>query len=255
MSRILLNLLILAGILTQTNLQANPPKDTIQKLTSIFENSSLDFQYTYVANIGDQRGWTFGFAGFTSGTYSGTFFLEEYRKQRKNNDLNQFLQAFRKIDQGRHDSEGRNPDTTGLENFPNVFSSLGNDPKFRKAQHILVDRLAWNPAKALAKKLGTKHNLTLGQLYDANINHGESGILKLIRKTNRKAGGTPKQGVNEVKWLRTFLEVRFELLHRTPVWTLATDRIRVYQALLKSKNLRLRTPLKVSCYGNYFEIR
>jgi chitosanase len=231
------------------------PKRTIQTLTSIFENSSLDLQYTYVANIGDQRGWTFGFPGFTSGTYSGTFFLEEYRRQRRNNPLNRFLPTFRRIDAGPHDREGRNPDTSGLEEFPDVFRSLGADPKFRRAQHILVNRLAWRPALRLAERLGTRQHITLGQLYDAYVNHGEDGINRLIRRTNRRAGGTPADGVNENAWLKTFLQTRFRVLRADPVWTLATDRIRVYERLLRDRNVRLRTPMKIDCYNNHFELR
>ena len=230
------------------------PKRTIQQLTSIFENSSLDLNYTYVANIGDQRGWTFGFPGFTSGTYSGTFFLEEYRRQRRDNPLNQFLPAFRRIDAGPHDSEGRNPDTTGLEDFPLVFQSLGSDPKFRHAQHVLVDRLAWRPARRLAKRLGARRHLTLGQLYDAYVNHGEDGINRLLRRTKRRAGGTPSEGVNESAWLKTFLSTRLRTLRADPVWNLATDRIRVYQRLQRDRNVHLRPPMEIDCYGNHFTI-
>ncbi len=230
------------------------PKRTIQQLTSIFENSSLDLNYTYVANIGDQRGWTFGFPGFTSGTYSGTFFLEEYRRQRRDNALNRFLPAFRRIDAGPHDREGRNPDTSGLEAFPAVFASLGDDPKFRHAQHVLVDRLAWRPARRLAKRLGTRRHLTLGQLYDANVNHGEDGINRLLRRTARRAGGTPASGINETAWLKVFLSTRMRTLRADPVWNLATDRIRVYQRLLRDGNVHLRPPMEINCYGNDFLI-
>ncbi len=242
----------LALILCATTQAA--PKRIIQQLTSIFENSSLDLNYTYVANIGDQRGWTFGFPGFTSGTYSGTFFLEEYRRHRPDNPLNQFLPAFRRIDAGPHDSEGRNPDTTGLENFPAVFSSLGGDPTFRYAQRVLVDRLAWHPARRIAKRLGTRRHITLGQLYDANVNHGENGINRLLRRTNRRAGGTPAEGVNESAWLKIFLSTRLRTLRADPVWNLATDRIRVYRRLLRERNVDLRPPLEIDCYGNQFTI-
>lgn len=243
---------VLAAILEPT---PAAPKRTIQQLTSIFENSSLDLQYTYVANIGDHRGWTFGFPGFTSGTYSGTFFLEEYRRQRRKNPLNRFLPAFRRIDAGPHDTEGRNPDTAGLEDFPAVFQSLGADPKFRRAQHTLVDRLAWRPALRQAKRLGARRHITLGQLYDANVNHGEDGINRLLRRTNRRAGGTPADGINEVAWLKVFLQTRFRVLRADPVWNLATDRIRVYERLLRDRNVHLRTPMEIDCYNNHFELR
>lgn len=230
------------------------PKTTIQQLTSIFENSTPEFQYTYCANIGDQRGWTFGFVGFTSGTYSGNFFLKEYRKLRPGNPLVRFIPAFNRIDAGPHDAEGRNPDTAGLEDFPAVFQSCGNDPLFRQAQRRLNDRLSWRPSQRLARQLGARRWLTRGQLYDAYVNHGESGIVKLVARANRRAGGAPKDGVAERKWLDAFLRVRLAVLRADPVWTLAADRIAVYQRLLARRNLSLRRPFEVDCYGNHFRL-
>lgn len=230
-------------------------KGVIQQLTSIFENSSTELNYTFCENIGDQRGWTFGFAGFTSGTYSGTFFLQEYRRLRPRNPLNRFLPAFRRIDRGPHDAEGRNPDTRGLERFPEVFRSLGGDRRFRRAQHNLVDRLAWRPAKRTAGRLRTRWPLTTGQLYDGYVNHGEGGMRRLLERTRRRARGTPATGISERHWLKTFLRVRLRVLEADPVWALAVDRIAVYRRLLRSKNTALKTPFPVSCYGNHFIVR
>lgn len=230
-------------------------KRTIQQLTSIFENSTPEFQFTYCANIGDQRGWTFGFVGFTSGTYSGNFFLKEYRRLRPRNPLVRFIPIFDRIDRGPHDSEGRNPDTRGLEDFPAAFQSCGNDPAFRRAQLRLADRLSWQPARRLARAVGARRALTQGQLYDAYVNHGESGIRRLLARTNRRAGGTPATGVSEAKWLATFLRVRLAVLRADPVWALAVDRVAVYQRLLRQKNFALRRPIEVECYGNHFLLR
>jgi chitosanase len=229
-------------------------KGTIQRLTSIFENSTPDFQYTFVANIGDGRGYTFGFVGFTSGTYSGTMFLEEYRRLRPNNALATFLPALRTIDAGPHDSAGRNPDTTGLAAFPAAFAACGGDPAFRRAQRLLADRLAWNPSQRLAKRIGARYPLTQGQLYDAYVNHGEDGILGLLRRTERRCGGTPQTGVPEKRWLDTFLRVRLAVLRADSTWVHAVDRIAVYQRLLRDRNLQLRVPMEIDCYGNHFHI-
>jgi chitosanase len=234
---------------------AGGEKNTIQRLTSIFENSTPDFQYTFVSNIGDGRGYTFGFVGFTSGTYSGTMFLEEYRSLRPHNLLVGFIPAFKRIDAGPHDGAGRNPDTTGLEAFPATFVLCGSDPAFARAQKRLADRLSWNPAQLLARKLGVRYALTLGELYDAYVNHGEDGINALLRKTNRRCHGTPKTGVPEKKWLAAFLRARLAVLQADSTWVHAVDRIAVYQTLLNQRNFRLRLPIEVDCYGNHFSLR
>lgn len=252
MPKLFLSALLLLSI-AATSL-AGGKKNTIQKLTSIFENSTTEFHYTFVSNIGDGRGYTFGFVGFTSGTYSGNMFLKEYQRMRPGNPLAAFIPAFNRIDAGWHDGEGRNPDTTGLENFPAVFASCGNDPIFVQAQHIMADRLSWKPAMALARKLGARYPLTQGQLYDAYVNHGEDGIRKLLVKANRRAGGTPKDGVSEKKWLAAFLRVRLAVLQADATWASAVDRIAVYQNLLNQRNLKLRLPFEVDCYGNHFRL-
>lgn len=230
-------------------------KNTIQKLTSIFENSTPVFQYTFVSNIGDGRGYTFGFVGFTSGTYSGTMFLKEYQRLRPRNALTDFIPAFKRIDAGPHDSAGRNPDTTGLDAFPAAFQSCGNDPAFQRAQRGLADKLSWDPAQRLAKRIGARYPITQGELYDAYVNHGEDGIRSLLSKTTRRCHGTPRDGVSEKKWLGVFLRVRLAVLRADSTWVNAVDRIAVYQRLLQARNLRLRLPMEVDCYGNHFRIQ
>ncbi len=248
-------LTVVLGVASMGAARAAAAKSTAQQLTSIFENSTPILQYTFVSNIGDQRGYTFGFAGFTSGTYSGTFFLEEYQALHPGNALVPFLPAFRKIDRGPHDDAGRNPDTTGLGAFPAVFASLGNDPLFRLAQVRLVDRLSWIPAQKLAARIGARYPLTQGELYDAYVNHGEDGIRPLVARANQRAGGPPAQGVSEAKWLAAFLRVRLAVLKADSTWVHAIDRIAVYQKLLNERNYRLRRPLSVDCYGNHFDLR
>lgn len=226
-----------------------------QQLTSVFENSTPKLQFTYVENIHDGRGYTFGFPGFCSGTYDGTMFLKAYRRLNPKNRLVQFIPAFEAIDRGPHDAEGRNPSTKGLEGFPQAFRSCGRDPDFRRAQIKLVDQLYWHPSQAIAKKIGAKLPITHGQLYDACINHGEDGALDLVRATNRAIGGTPNSGVNEALWLAKFLDVRFKVLNSDPTWKQAVDRVRVYQGFLEAGNVRLNPPLKFTCYGDRFTLR
>lgn len=228
-------------------------KLTIQKLTSIFENSTTSLQYTYCENIGDGRGLTFGFPGFCSGTYDGTMFLKEYQKLNSSNKLVKYIPAFEKIDSLPHPG-GKTNNTTGLSNFPKDFKSCGSDPTFKKAQHNLVDRLYWNPSQNKANSLGLKLAISQGQMYDSFINHGASGAQSIINKTNSQMGGSPASGVNEKAWLTKYLSNRFNVLKADPTWAEAVDRVRVYQTLLKNNNTSLATPFSVSCYGDQFTV-
>lgn len=231
------------------------PRDTIERLTSIFENDTPTLQYTYCQNIHDRRGYTFGFAGFCSGTFDGTLFLEEYDRLKPGNMLAGWLPAFRAIDAGPHDAEGRNPSTAGLEGFPAEFRACGSDPAFRQAQQNLVERLYWGPSQRIARRIGARLPITRGELYDATINHGEDGVEALVLAANRAAGGSPRGGVDERAWLAEFLAQRLALLEADATWKHSVGRVHVYQRLLEEGNVSLQRPIRVEVYGDRFTIR
>jgi len=245
---------ILAVLAAQTPARSAvaEPRLTIEQLTSIFENDTPALQYSYCQNIHDRRGLTFGFAGFTSGTYDGTLFLKEYQHLASDNPLVRYLPAFEKIDAGPHDAEGRNPSVAGLSGFRETFRTLGDDPSFIQAQQNLVDRLYWSPSQRIARRVGARLPISRGQFYDACINHGEDGLNDLVHATNRTLGGTPRSGIPERQWLAEFLAQRLALLRSDPDWRRSTDRVKVYQRLLARGNVRLTRPIRLTCYGDRF---
>jgi chitosanase len=235
--------------------QDNPHRNVIQQLTSIFENSTIELQYAYVENIKDGRGFTFGFAGFCSGTYDGTMFLKEYRRLKPDNTLVKFIPTFEQIDAGPHDAQGKNSDTKGLEAFPKAFAACARDPAFRRAQQNVVDKMYWRPSQVMAGEIGAKYAITQGELYDACINHGEDQVTALIRKVNQTLNGSPQTGVDEKKWLAEFLKVRLAMMKADPSWIDAIDRIAVYQKLLADGNVDLALPTKITCYGDSYTLK
>ncbi len=259
----LMRLPILLLLLAVPASAAEVERHTIEQLTSIFENDTPELQYTYCENIHDRRGYTFGFAGFTSGTFDGTEFLKDYNTLHPGNALERYLPAFEKIDAGPHDKEGRNPSTAGLEGFPAAFRACGDDAAFRLAQEDLVDELYWGPSQHLARHIGARLPITRGQFYDACINLGEDGLQDLVRRTNRAFGdtpragnGTPKGGVDERAWLGKFLALRLaDKLAGDRTERRSADRVRVYQRLLEQGNVRLELPIRLVCYGDHFTLR
>jgi hypothetical protein len=77
----------------------------------------------------------------------------------------------------------------------------------------------------------------------------------MIARTNLAAGGTPQSGVAEKKWLETFLDVRLAVLKSDKTWGESLDRVRVYQKLLREKNLTLGRPIAIRCYGDNFTLK
>jgi chitosanase len=222
-------------------------KTTIQQITSIFENSTTELEYTYCENIDDGRGLTFGFAGFCSGTYDGTMFLKEYKKLNPENKLIKYIPIFENID-----NIDEKDNTEGLEDFAEDFASCIDDSRFIEAQINLCDRLYWNPSQEAVNEIGAKYPITKGQLYDAFINHGENGARDLMEEATDNVGGTPDSGVDEKEWLSCFLNARLQVLEEDSTWKEAIDRIFVYQKLLDDNNYYLTRPIEITCYGDDF---
>ncbi|MDD5198982.1 MAG: chitosanase [Terrimicrobiaceae bacterium] len=232
------------------------PRLTIEQLTSIFENDTPVLQTTYCQNIHDRRGYTFGIAGFCSGTYDGTLFIREYERLHPGNSLTRYLPALEAIDAGTHDAEGRNPSVAGLRGFPAAFRACGGDPAFIQAQQNLIDLLYWRPSQRIARRIGAKLPITRGQFYDACINLGEDGLVDLVRRTNHALGDTPGRGIPEREWLAKFLDLRLtDKLQGDHVERNSADRVRVYQRLLAQDNVRLTRPIRLTCYGDHFVLR
>jgi len=236
------------------NTYSEVQQSTILSLTSIAENSQTTFDWGYAENIGDGRGITFGIIGFTSGTYDGTMLIQRINELDSSNVLTSYLPAFEAIDASPHNSDGLSNDTTGLDNFIADFNVHGADPIVKQAQLEKQDELYWQPAVAKAEEVGAQYAITLGELYDISVNHGEDGIQQLVRQTDTAMGGTPADGVNETDWLEELLNVRLEYMQSDPTWADALDRVYMYERILGADNVDLSVPLQVTCYGDPFTI-
>ncbi len=225
-----------------TEKQAN----TILQLTSLFENSTPVLQFGYAENIGDGRGFTFGFVGFTSGTCDGSMILEEYERIKGPNNLSQYIAPMKSIDSSGGCFSGS---TSGLEGFASAVAAAASDPLFIQAQLNTANQLYIGPSQAKINQLGFQYAITQGELYDAYINHGESGAVSMINQATSAVGTS-----DEKAWLKKFLEIRYGVLAADSTWASAVDRVHVYQTLLESGNVNLDTPINASVYGSNFNL-
>ncbi|MEI6285760.1 MAG: chitosanase [Bacillota bacterium] len=229
-------------------------RNAILSLTCIAENSQTGFKYNYAENIGDGRGITFGIIGFTSGTYDGTALLLQLWELAPKSPLVKYLPAFQSIDRLPHNADGLCDNTAGLENFIADFEKYGNDAAVKQAQLDKLNELYWQPALLQAHDLGLCYAISVGEIYDACVNHGFDGMKTLVATTTTQAGGTPKTGVDEKLWLNKFLDVRKAVLASDPTWLQAVDRIEMYRRILQSGNVNLTTPFPAECYGDKFTV-
>ncbi|KAJ1862585.1 hypothetical protein LPJ73_000721 [Coemansia sp. RSA 2703] len=240
-------------------------KDIALKITNIYENGDTDFHYDYCENLGDGRGFTAGIAGFCSGTGDGWDVIQEYHRLTGGNDdfssMDSNLQKY---------ADSSSDSTSGIENYCKVWENLGkNDANFRKAQDTIRDKLYVAPAADYANQLGLKFSITQGQLYDTGIEHGTGtdadGLGSLIKNTNAKFTAddtTDNSGstltinghqVDEITWLKKFLEVRTEDLKNPKekdnqggnYWAQTTYRIESYQYALEQKEYTWTSTVKL----------
>ncbi|WP_332286446.1 chitosanase [Bacillus velezensis] len=232
-------------------------KRRAEQLTSIFENGKTEIQYGYVEALDDGRGYTCGRAGFTTATGDALEVVEVYTKAVPNNKLKKYLPELRRLAKDESD------DISNLKGFASAWRSLGNDKAFRAAQDKVNDSLYYQPAMERSENAGLKTALVKAVMYDTVIQHGDGddpdSFYALIKRTNKKMGGSPKDGTDEKKWLNKFLDVRYDDLMNPSdedtqdEWRESVARVDVFRDIVKEKNYNLNGPIHVrsSEYGNF----
>lgn len=216
-------------------------KRRAEQLTSIFENADINPKYGWCDDIGDGRGFTFGRIGFNTGSGSGLELIEEYTRRKASNPLAKYLRNLR----------NSRSSTSGLSGFCEAVAKAADDPVFRQVQDDKNDEMYYLPALKWVQKYGIKYPITIAQVYDAMIMHGEGlgdpvSIDYIFLATNKALGGSPATGVDEIQWLYKFLEVRGRMLKSNGwTWAQATKRLELFELLVDSKNYELGGPIYV----------
>jgi chitosanase len=222
------------------------------QITSTFENSTLELQYDYVENIGDERGITAGRAGFTSATGDLLLVVQRYTEAKPDNVLAPYIPALEAVN--------GTDSVKGLGGFANAWARAAEDPDFRKVQDQLGDELYFDPAMMMAADLGIETPLGQAIIWDTMIQHGaggNNGTRAIINETQKDAGAIRQ---NESAWLDAFLDARLRhLLRMYRATTESADvssesRVDALRSLLQGGNLALEPPLTWEVYGDRFEL-
>lgn len=227
----------------------------LERLSSVFENGTVTFDYGYAENIGDGRGITCGRVGFTTGTGDWYQVVQAYTALEPTNPLAPYLPRLAALAA----SSTPNPDTTGLGGLIAATAAAAGDPVMQRVQDAYVDSLIYDPAVQIAADVGVHSALAVADLYDAVLTHGVGGgpddISAIVAAATQAAGGTPKSGVGERAWLTAFDNARrYVMLHPTyapsaAAWAAAVDRIDVYDRLIADGNWDLHGPINTLSYG------
>ena len=226
-------------------------RDIAMQLVSSAENSTLDWraQYGYLEDIGDDRGYTGGLIGFTSGTSDMLLLVENYTRDEPSNPLAAFLPALRAVDgTASHDGLG--------VPFEQAWVAAATDPAFRHAQDALLDSMYFDPAVTRAKKDGLG---ALGQFiyYDAIVMHGpgsDGSSFGGIRSAAMAKAKTPAQGGDEKTYLTAFLDVRVTVMREEAAHDDVSRVSTEQRVFVREGNLDLHTPLRWKTYGDPYRI-
>jgi chitosanase len=238
-------------------------KHKAEMLTSIWENSTTVLQYPYCQNIRDGRGYTSGRAGFCSGTGDAIQVVQCFDTAfgtGTNNPMAKYMPALTTIN-NRFNSTGQNQGSTSeldavgsyCSDWSKTTSDAATSAAFKSCQDQITDLLYYQPGLAQAKKWGLVTALTIAELYDAEINHGDDGVAALIKQANTDTGNAaqhppsaPLTQAAESTWLHAFLMRRLALLKSDATWAQSEDRVTTYEQLRRDGNFDLGPQIRTN---------
>ncbi|NMO16813.1 chitosanase [Pyxidicoccus fallax] len=236
-------------------------KKVSEDLTSIWENDTPTIDYAYSENIGDGRGYTSGRAGFCTGTGDAIQVIQCYvnlRSAANGNLMAKYMPGLTTINNrflstGQSQASTAELDAVGnwRADWATSYNNTTTRADFKICQDQVNDKLYYTPAMNEAAKWGLVTALSKAALYDAYINHGESGIRSLIRAANTAVGNSGQvapvigyNGITENAWLQRFLEKRRDVLAADSTWIEAVDRVAAYEKLRRRGNWDLGTAFR-----------
>jgi chitosanase len=267
MKYIIISACLLIGMLACSNKDDDEPSTVVfteeqrvlaDQIISVFENNTPVIDYAYAENLDDGRGITAGRAGFTSATGDMLIVIERYTQLVPDNPLAVYLPRLRELAAQESDS------INGLENLEEAWRIAAEDSIFREVQDDVVDEEYYWPAVDHAEELGLLFPLSLLNLYDTCIQHGDGddpdGLPEIISRATAQVGGTPGDGVDENEWLRAFMNIRRSVLlnptnpETREEWAESVGRADALIAIFESGNVDLIPPIVICPFDSTFTL-
>jgi chitosanase len=212
-------------------------------LTSIWENSTPTLAYGYSQDIGDNRGYTSGRAGFCTGTGDAIVVVQCYNAAKPGNALAKFIPELVRLEKLFVSSKGMlQGDISGLVGYDTAWKASGTDPVFMSCQDSVVDAVYYGPALKKANAKGFKSALTTVSLWDAQIMHGESdpsfGTVAMIAMADKVVTlSNPPTAMEESTWLGAFHKIRAQIMTMHKEWKGNIYRVATYEQLRVAGNM------------------
>ncbi|KAI8380325.1 lysozyme-like domain-containing protein [Blakeslea trispora] len=130
-----------------------------QLITNVFENGGMVMGYGAVEKLGDCRGYTCGYIGFTTGTNDAYSVVKEYVKRNKNADIKKYLPELHRLSQFLFGDPARD-NTANLTGFPDAWKKAScKDPVFDQTQLDVGHAMYMRPAIKYAASVGIESDL------------------------------------------------------------------------------------------------
>ncbi|KAI8141385.1 lysozyme-like domain-containing protein [Fennellomyces sp. T-0311] len=208
-------------------------------VTNVFEYGDKNVGYAGCEDIGDMRGFTCGFVGFTTGTNDADQLLREYAEFMPSNSLVPYLSRLGELSRLNSCDVSRRASTSGLETFCNAWREEACHPdlSFATFQRQWTFDNYLIPSVRFATAMGVLS--PLGQLifYDTIIQHGYQFVeprINLVRIL--ELTGTRVANESEQSYLTRFLTTRRSMQCCFPdsVWPVSAIRSMDLQELVSS---------------------
>jgi chitosanase len=233
-------------------------RELADQIISVFENNTPEIDYAYAENLNDGRGITAGRAGFTSATGDMLLVVERYTQLVPENPLAVYLPRLREL------ASQESGAVDGLEDLEDAWRTAADDSIFREVQDEVVDEEYYSPAVDHAEALGLYFPLSLLNLYDACIQHGDGedpdGLPAIISRTTAQVGGAPADDIDEQEWLQAFMDIRRSVLlnpanpDTREEWAESVGRVDALITIFESGNMNLTPPIVISPWDSTFTL-
>jgi len=226
-------------------------------ITNVFENGDTVMGYAYVQALGDGRGDTCGYIGFTTGTNDANYAVQEYISRfPKANPFSNFSKELERLSElpfcGNRNARN---DTSGLKGYPKTWKNQAcQEPGFVRTQLDVGGGMYVEPAMRYAAEWDIKTPLGFALFYDTIIQHGWQYTEPTINLPRILELTGPRSNFKtEKSFLNAFLKTRRQLLCCYPdaTWPPSADRVVDLQSVMADfdANKNLTQPITLKIYG------
>ncbi|KAG1145885.1 hypothetical protein G6F37_005827 [Rhizopus arrhizus] len=223
-------------------------------ITNVFENGNTAMGYAAAERLGDCRGYTCGYIGFTTGTNDAYTVVKEYIRRKPKASIKKYIPALKKLT--TYDfGDPKRDDTTQLKGFDKIWhKTTCDDPDFIQTQLDVGQSMYLKPALKYAASVGIHSNLGKAIFYDTIVQHGWQYVESFINLPRIiELTGPKKKEESERSYLTRFITTRRQLVCCYPggVWNDSADRMQDLQYLINqwSQTKDLKNPVELKIYG------